>query len=318
MLICPICNKEFTQLQKSQKYCSKECYKLFHKINRQSDEGKKANRRAYIKYSRSDKGKKNIKIYAQSDTRKKSEKKRQQSLLRKEYLKKYYQTDNFKTSLKKYRQSDRGKDIIKKYEQSDEGKKARKRYIKSDKGKISKRLDANKRRLNIESATPKWNKDNLVKQIYEYALYAQQETGVKMEVDHIVPIKGICEGNKVCGLNVWYNLTVIPKKINTRKYNDCMESNELALLPRPENWMYYLTEKVEYIIQEVKNPEHFDGYLKTWYKLVEGLKTKKEEQRINILMKLLNDKEKVKKYLIFAKKYNFDPRKMLMFSPLAY
>ncbi|EPY3962325.1 hypothetical protein ACXDGR_000153 [Klebsiella pneumoniae] len=42
-----------------------------------------------------------------------------------------------------------------------------------------------------------------------------KETGVKWEIDHIIPIKG----KNICGLNVWYNLQLITKSDNYKKRN---------------------------------------------------------------------------------------------------
>lgn len=64
-------------------------------------------------------------------------------------------------------------------------------------------------------ATPKWaDKDN-IRAIYEEAVALTVSTGIKHEVDHIVPLT-----NKlVCGLHVEHNLRVVTFSENRSKSN---------------------------------------------------------------------------------------------------
>jgi len=71
------------------------------------------------------------------------------------------------------------------------------------------------RYCNKLKATPKWSNLNLIKHIYELAAAVTEFTGVKHEVDHIIPLKG----KNVCGLHVEYNLQIIPKIDNIKKGN---------------------------------------------------------------------------------------------------
>ena len=65
------------------------------------------------------------------------------------------------------------------------------------------------------SATPSWNNSFFVEQAYELAEWRTQITGIRWNVDHIVPLIS----PKVCGLHVHANLQVIPEAANFRKSN---------------------------------------------------------------------------------------------------
>lgn len=67
-------------------------------------------------------------------------------------------------------------------------------------------------------ATPKWlNKNQLeaIKATYETAKILTHEFGIRMEVDHIIPLNG----KDVCGLHVPWNLQVMVGDANRRKGN---------------------------------------------------------------------------------------------------
>lgn len=72
----------------------------------------------------------------------------------------------------------------------------------------------NKRRwLRIKIATPKWVDFDEIALIYMERDRISAETGVRHEVDHIIPLAG----KNVCGLHVHFNLRVIPALENRRK-----------------------------------------------------------------------------------------------------
>ena len=75
-MICSQCKKEFTQFHRSEKYCSKECFREY-RIEYQK------------KYQESDKSKEKSKKYQQSEIGKKTHKKYRQSVKHKEYVSKY-------------------------------------------------------------------------------------------------------------------------------------------------------------------------------------------------------------------------------------
>ena len=67
-------------------------------------------------------------------------------------------------------------------------------------------------------ATPSWlTKEHIVamQTIYTVARMLTKESGVKMDVDHIIPLNG----KNVCGLHVPWNLQVTPAYINRSKAN---------------------------------------------------------------------------------------------------
>lgn len=66
--------------------------------------------------------------------------------------------------------------------------------------------------------TPNWLENTHFEQIenfYEVAEKYSAESGIKHEVDHIVPL----QGKDVCGLHVPWNLQVIPVSLNRSKGN---------------------------------------------------------------------------------------------------
>ena len=65
---------------------------------------------------------------------------------------------------------------------------------------------------------PKWlTKDHykLIEMKYQLARYLTEVTGIKWEVDHIIPL----QGKNVFGLHVPWNLRVITESENSRKSN---------------------------------------------------------------------------------------------------
>lgn len=75
-----------------------------------------------------------------------------------------------------------------------------------------------KREQQKRHAAPKWLDEKHLEQIQDLYLEAfilTQETEVRHEVDHIVPL----QGKNVCGLHVPWNLQVITKTANIKKGN---------------------------------------------------------------------------------------------------
>lgn len=75
--------------------------------------------------------------------------------------------------------------------------------------------DSAARRAGLEQATPKWCDRALVKAIYAKCVAVTEATGIRHEVDHIVPLKGA----RVCGLHIPINLQIITSSENRRKSN---------------------------------------------------------------------------------------------------
>lgn len=76
-----------------------------------------------------------------------------------------------------------------------------------------------RRRATQVLATPAWADHKKIRQIYASAAKITKATGIRHEVDHIVPIKG----RKASGLHVHFNLRVIPIRENRRKSNKLIE-----------------------------------------------------------------------------------------------
>ena len=67
-------------------------------------------------------------------------------------------------------------------------------------------------------ATPPWIDEehkNRIASIYRAKLKINERTGKEHHVDHVVPL----QGKNVCGLHVWWNLAIIPAKMNLEKNN---------------------------------------------------------------------------------------------------
>jgi len=77
-------------------------------------------------------------------------------------------------------------------------------------------LPKNRRRIAIQLATPSWADAAEAKAVYAECRKMNVERPAAMyEVDHIVPI----QGKDVCGLNVHWNLQIIPRNANRKKSN---------------------------------------------------------------------------------------------------
>lgn len=64
-------------------------------------------------------------------------------------------------------------------------------------------------------ATPAWADRAAIEAVYVHAADMTRSTGIRYEVDHIVPL----QGRLVCGLHVAVNLQIITKADNIRKHN---------------------------------------------------------------------------------------------------
>lgn len=91
-------------------------------------------------------------------------------------------------------------------------------YRKTNPGKVN--AWTAKRRAAKLQRTPKWLTSLHYQQIelfYDAAAKLTKEFGIKMEVDHIIPL----QGKNVSGLHVPWNLQVSPLKDNRSKSNRC-------------------------------------------------------------------------------------------------
>lgn len=70
----------------------------------------------------------------------------------------------------------------------------------------------------VKRATPKWLTEEHKQQmrtIYDVCCIVKKQLDVPHEVDHIIPLRG----KIVCGLNVPWNLQILPKRVNNSKSN---------------------------------------------------------------------------------------------------
>lgn len=81
-----------------------------------------------------------------------------------------------------------------------------------------------KRRAIKLNATPPWVDAKALVKIYKKRKAMQDELGIKMQVDHIIPLNG----GDVCGLHVPWNLRVIPATDNLRKSTSYDQGDALA------------------------------------------------------------------------------------------
>lgn len=77
------------------------------------------------------------------------------------------------------------------------------------------RVYSTEKQKRIKMATPGWANKEAIKNLYKEAIQLTLSTGIKHEVDHIVPLTN----NIVCGLHVEHNLQVISLEDNRTKYN---------------------------------------------------------------------------------------------------
>lgn len=88
-----------------------------------------------------------------------------------------------------------------------------KRWAQANRDK--RRATLAKRKAAQISATPKWANEDAIRKIYAEAVRLTKETGVRYEVDHIVPL----QGRIVTGLHWEGNLQVLQKFENQSKLN---------------------------------------------------------------------------------------------------
>jgi hypothetical protein len=92
-----------------------------------------------------------------------------------------------------------------------------------------------RRRATCKAQLPSWACIQKIKNVYKYAKQLEIETGVKMHVDHIYPLKS----NYMCGLHVENNLQIILASENCSKGNriwpgqlDCQKGPVSAIFPK--------------------------------------------------------------------------------------
>lgn len=99
-----------------------------------------------------------------------------------------------------------------------------KAYAEANK-EVARLCDANRKARKRSSTLPWLTEDHLwfMREIYALAVVRTEATGVRYEVDHIVPLAG----KKVCGLHVPWNLQVITVAENRAKSNKLPPKEQL-------------------------------------------------------------------------------------------
>ena len=183
------------------------------------------------------------------------------------------------------------------------------KYDNNEDFRLNAFFRAKQRKKNISISTPKWENPHLSKQIYKIAKEIEKEINIKMAVDHIIPLKG----KNVCGLNVWYNLTILPYVINNVKKN-IVVPNVIDQIPGPKLWMDYIFKKKTFLINSFPNKKHFDEYLKLHKYLYnrvmkDNIKFDENNQlsKLNPWFRYMKASKKIKSF-----------RDYLMFLPISY
>jgi len=81
--------------------------------------------------------------------------------------------------------------------------------------RLKRRIECQLRRRRIRQATPNGVDKFAIAKFYQKAISLTEKTGITYEVDHIVPLKH----DKICGLNVPWNMQILTKSENSRKHN---------------------------------------------------------------------------------------------------
>jgi len=71
------------------------------------------------------------------------------------------------------------------------------------------------RRCAKAARTPQWADLKKIRAIYAEAARIQSDTGRRMHVDHVIPLRG----KLVCGLHIAENLRIVPAEVNWAKNN---------------------------------------------------------------------------------------------------
>ena len=102
-----------------------------------------------------------------------------------------------------------------------------KEWVESNRGLV--RAKTAKRKASKIQATPKWlTNEQLqeIKLIYQKAKELENIDGILREVDHIIPL----QSKLVCGLHVPWNLQILTKQDNRRKFNNILDNVDTSVI----------------------------------------------------------------------------------------
>lgn len=141
---------------------------------------------------------------------------------RKDYTKNYRETNKERLSAQNKKWREDNKDHIRervrnKYNENAESERSKRREHYSQ-NRPTYLHYSKLRKYRISCASPSWLTSEMLAQIrdvYKESRRLTDTTGVVHEVDHIVPLNG----ETVCGLHVPWNLRVLTKEENMRKFN---------------------------------------------------------------------------------------------------
>ena len=175
----------------------------------------------HIKQYKATFGKQKNAEYRERNREKLRQKNKEYRLKNKEKIKEKRSSEEFKKHIREYAKKHyqlnkkRKMEIAKKYELKniDKVKKMRSDWKKRNAHKV--RESSMRRLVCKRKAMPKWVDIEQIKCFYEVADRVTKQTGVKHDVDHIVPLVS----NVVCGLHVQENLQLLVKADNIRKGN---------------------------------------------------------------------------------------------------
>lgn len=241
--VCKYCNKNFKTNISKKTYCSQKCQLRAYS---KSAKGKEIKKKIYLKNQKI--------IKSRSSARYK---------LKKEEI------------LKKIKKKFKNRSL----EEKAKYNKRQREWYKTIKGRAISRRANSKKRLIIKDQTPKWNNEEYSKKIYLLASELESLLKTKINVDHIIPLRGRSYENNapVCGLNVWYNLMPSIASENKSKNDLCPPLKKipgidaphltLDLLPEPKYWMKFMDFIYKNAIKSMEDPNEIEAIIKNYIQL---------------------------------------------------
>lgn len=86
----------------------------------------------------------------------------------------------------------------------------------------------------MQNATPSWIEEHHFREIVRDCIRANNDTGQKHHLDHIIPIAG----KTVSGLHVPWNLQVLDASTNCSKSNKLLPDTPICAYPSGDNPMW--------------------------------------------------------------------------------